>query len=82
MSFLPRGHMLVFGDDQTSFPRLQRPVAYVQDAGLVADQPVVNASACASTPMQPGYPARLRLRATRVADAGRPWPAARRSNRT
>nr|WP_237757470.1 type VI secretion system tip protein TssI/VgrG [Pseudomonas aeruginosa] len=39
--FSAQGHMLVFGDDQTSFPRLQRPVAYVQDAGLVADQPVV-----------------------------------------
>ncbi|MGV8267581.1 contractile injection system protein, VgrG/Pvc8 family, partial [Pseudomonas aeruginosa] len=39
--FSARGHMLVFGDDQTSFPRLQRPVAYVQDAGLVGDQPVV-----------------------------------------
>ena len=39
--FSAQGHVLVFGDDQTSFPRLQRPVAYVQDAGLVADQPVV-----------------------------------------
>ncbi|MDI9101834.1 contractile injection system protein, VgrG/Pvc8 family, partial [Pseudomonas aeruginosa] len=33
--FSAQGHVLVFGDDQTSFPRLQRPVAYVQDAGLV-----------------------------------------------
>ena len=36
----PEGHVLVFGDDQTVFPRLA-PVAYQQDSGLVADQPVV-----------------------------------------
>jgi len=34
------GHVLVFGDDQTSFPKLA-PVAYQQDSGLVADQPVI-----------------------------------------
>ncbi|WP_028239230.1 type VI secretion system tip protein TssI/VgrG, partial [Stutzerimonas azotifigens] len=34
------GHVLVFGDDQTVFPRLA-PVAYQQDSGLVADEPVV-----------------------------------------
>ncbi|AJE14559.1 type IV secretion protein Rhs [Stutzerimonas balearica DSM 6083] len=34
------GHVLVFGDDQTVFPTLA-PVAYQQDSGLVADQPVV-----------------------------------------
>ncbi|HHQ2636894.1 TPA: type VI secretion system tip protein TssI/VgrG, partial [Pseudomonas aeruginosa] len=33
-------HLLVFGDDQTVFPRLA-PVAYQQDSGLVADRPVV-----------------------------------------
>lgn len=37
------GHVLVFGDDQTVFPRLHRPTAYLQDSGLVADEPVVNA---------------------------------------
>ncbi|MBC9248647.1 type IV secretion protein Rhs [Pseudomonas alcaligenes] len=37
----PDGHVLVFGDDQTSFPRLGRPTAYVQDSGLVADEPVI-----------------------------------------
>nr|MBF0685750.1 type VI secretion system tip protein VgrG [Pseudomonas sp.] len=36
----PDGHVLVFGDDQTVFPRLQ-PVAYQQDSGLVADEPVI-----------------------------------------
>ncbi|WP_330207463.1 type VI secretion system Vgr family protein [Pseudomonas sp. AM14(2022)] len=34
------GHKLMFGDDQTVFPKLA-PVAYQQDSGLVADQPVV-----------------------------------------
>ena len=34
------GHMLVFGDDQTVFPTLV-PVAYQQDSGLVADEPVI-----------------------------------------
>ncbi len=34
------GHVLVFADDQTAFPRLA-PVAYQQDSGLVADDPVV-----------------------------------------
>ncbi|WP_312379782.1 type VI secretion system Vgr family protein [Stutzerimonas balearica] len=34
------GHVLVFGDDQTVFPTLA-PVAYQQDSGLVADQPVI-----------------------------------------
>jgi len=36
----PTGHMLVFGDDQTVFPALA-PVAYQQDSGLVADEPVI-----------------------------------------
>ncbi|MFL9814259.1 type VI secretion system tip protein VgrG [Stutzerimonas sp. VN223-3] len=34
------GHLLVFGDDQTVFPKLA-PVAYQQDSGLVADEPVI-----------------------------------------
>ncbi len=34
------GHLLVFGDDQTVFPTLA-PVAYQQDSGLVADEPVI-----------------------------------------
>ncbi|WP_312956779.1 type VI secretion system Vgr family protein [Stutzerimonas nitrititolerans] len=34
------GHILVFGDDQTIFPKLA-PVAYQQDSGLVADREVV-----------------------------------------
>jgi len=32
------GHYLVFGDDQTVFPKLE-PVTYQQDSGQVADQP-------------------------------------------
>jgi len=35
-----QGHVLVFGDDQTVFPKLPA-TAYQQDSGLVADQPVV-----------------------------------------
>jgi type VI secretion system secreted protein VgrG len=35
-----QGHVLVFGDDQTVFPKLA-PTAYQQDSGLVADEPVV-----------------------------------------
>ncbi len=35
------GCLLVFGDDQTVFRKLD-PVAYHQDSGLVADAPVVN----------------------------------------
>jgi type VI secretion system secreted protein VgrG len=34
------GHVLTFGDDQTVFPRLA-PLAYQQDSGLVADDPVI-----------------------------------------
>ena len=34
------GHTLVFGDDQTVFPKLAS-VAYQQDSGLVADEPVI-----------------------------------------
>ncbi|EXF44054.1 Rhs element Vgr protein [Pseudomonas sp. BAY1663] len=33
--------MLVFGDDQTSFARLGRPTAYLQDSGMSADEPVI-----------------------------------------
>ncbi|WP_213941368.1 type VI secretion system tip protein TssI/VgrG [Pseudomonas sp. dw_612] len=33
-------HLLMFGDDQTVFPKLE-PVTYQQDTGLVADQPVI-----------------------------------------
>lgn len=35
-----QGHVLVFGDDQTVFPKLA-PTAYQQDTGLVADKPVI-----------------------------------------
>ena len=35
------GHLLVFGDDQTSFPKLTPRVDFMQGNGLVADQQVV-----------------------------------------
>uniref|UniRef100_A0A7C2BA53 Type VI secretion system tip protein VgrG n=1 Tax=Pseudomonas graminis TaxID=158627 RepID=A0A7C2BA53_9PSED len=35
-----KGHLLVFGDDQTVFPKLA-PVLYQQDTGLVADARVI-----------------------------------------
>jgi type VI secretion system secreted protein VgrG len=35
-----QGHVLVFGDDQTPFPKLA-PTAYQQDSGMVADKPVI-----------------------------------------
>ena len=34
------GHLLVFGDDQTVFPRLS-PVSFDQGNGMVADEPVI-----------------------------------------
>jgi type VI secretion system secreted protein VgrG len=36
------GHLLVFGDDQTVFPRLTAPTPYRLDSGMVADEPVIN----------------------------------------
>ncbi|KMN19740.1 type VI secretion system tip protein VgrG [Pseudomonas weihenstephanensis] len=36
-----QAHLLVFGDDQTVFPQLGTPTAYVQGSGMVADEPVV-----------------------------------------
>jgi type VI secretion system secreted protein VgrG len=35
--------VLVFGDDQTIFPNLGQPTAYVQGSGMVADEPVIKA---------------------------------------
>lgn len=35
-------HVMVFGDDQTVFPRLDRPTRYKHDNGLVAEAPVIN----------------------------------------
>ncbi|WP_217477802.1 type VI secretion system tip protein TssI/VgrG [Stutzerimonas stutzeri] len=49
------GHLLVFGDDQTSFPRLGQPTAYLQDSGMVADEPVIKR-----------FSVRLETRTTRV----------------
>lgn len=34
-------HLLVFGDDQTVFPRLDRPTPYKQHSGMVAEGPVI-----------------------------------------
>ncbi|MFJ4493751.1 type VI secretion system tip protein TssI/VgrG [Pseudomonas atacamensis] len=38
-----KGHLLVFGDDQTVFQNLGQPTAYVQGSGMVADEPVIKA---------------------------------------
>ncbi|PPA00145.1 type VI secretion system tip protein VgrG, partial [Pseudomonas sp. MWU12-2312b] len=38
-----QGHVLVFGDDQTVFPRLQCSTAYLQDSAMVAKEPVIKA---------------------------------------
>lgn len=35
-------HVMVFGDDQTVFPRLERPTPYKHDNGMVAETPVIN----------------------------------------
>ena len=51
----PDGHLLVFGDDQTVFPKLGQPTAYVQGSGLVADEPVIK-----------GFKLRLETRTSRV----------------
>ncbi|MBP5075237.1 type VI secretion system tip protein VgrG [Pseudomonas chlororaphis] len=37
----PQGYLLVFGDDQTVFPKLGQPTAYIQGSGMVADEPVI-----------------------------------------
>ncbi|QVW26819.1 type VI secretion system tip protein VgrG [Pseudomonas hormoni] len=34
-------HVMVFGDDQTVFPRLDRPTRFKHDNGLVAETPVI-----------------------------------------
>ncbi|NVZ60344.1 type VI secretion system tip protein VgrG, partial [Pseudomonas edaphica] len=49
------GHVLVFGDDQTVFPKLGQPTAYVQGSGMVADEPVIK-----------GFNVRLATRTGRV----------------
>ncbi|RMQ42170.1 Rhs element Vgr protein [Pseudomonas cichorii] len=48
-------HLLVFGDDQTVFPKLGQPTAYVQGSGMVADEPVIK-----------GFKLRLETRTSRV----------------
>lgn len=37
------GHVLVFGDDQSVFPKLDQPTAYQPDSGMAATEPVVKA---------------------------------------
>ncbi|POA70845.1 type VI secretion system tip protein VgrG, partial [Pseudomonas sp. GW460-R15] len=49
------GHKLVFGDDQTVFPKLDQPTAYVQGSGMVADEPVIK-----------GFTLRLETRTSRT----------------
>ncbi|UVL40364.1 type VI secretion system tip protein VgrG [Pseudomonas sp. B21-040] len=50
-----KGHLLVFGDDQTVFPKLGQPTAYVQGSGMVADEPVIK-----------GFKLRLETRTSRT----------------
>ncbi|TWR87674.1 type VI secretion system tip protein VgrG [Pseudomonas saxonica] len=38
----PQGHRLVFGDGQRAFPKLDEPVLYHPDSGMVAEERVVN----------------------------------------
>jgi len=37
----PAGHMLVFGDDQTVFPRLPEPTMYLPGSGMAAAEPAI-----------------------------------------
>ena len=37
----PDGHLLVFGDDQTVFPRLPEPTLYLPGSGMAADAPAI-----------------------------------------
>ncbi|WP_447891238.1 type VI secretion system Vgr family protein [Pseudomonas hormoni] len=50
-----KAHLLVFGDDQTVFPKLGQPTAYVQGSGMVADEPVIK-----------GFKLRLETRTSRT----------------
>ncbi|VVQ20880.1 type VI secretion system tip protein VgrG [Pseudomonas fluorescens] len=50
-----KGHLLVFGDDQTVFPDLGQPTAYVQGSGMVAEEPVIK-----------GFKLRLETRTSRT----------------
>ncbi|WP_413793746.1 MULTISPECIES: type VI secretion system Vgr family protein [unclassified Pseudomonas] len=38
----PDGHLLVFGDDQTAFPRLSESTLYLPDSGMPANEPAIN----------------------------------------
>ncbi|MGP6417381.1 type VI secretion system Vgr family protein [Pseudomonas putida] len=38
----PEGHLLVFGDDQTVFPKLARPTLYLPGSGMAGDAPAIN----------------------------------------
>lgn len=56
----PDGHLLVFGDDQSAFPRLARPTRFAPDSGQARDQPVVNqfgarVAACTARASRRGY---------------------------
>jgi type VI secretion system secreted protein VgrG len=38
----PDGHLLVFGDDQTVFPLIDKPTLFSPDTGMAADAPAIN----------------------------------------
>lgn len=62
-----QAHLLVFGDDQTVFPRMDRPTAYAQDSGLLADKPVIK-----------GFNLRLETRSSQVTQRDYDFEKARR----
>lgn len=51
----PEAHLLVFGDDQTCFPRLSEPTLYSPGSGMVAQKPAIKS-----------FSVRLETRATAV----------------
>jgi type VI secretion system secreted protein VgrG len=50
-----QAHLLVFADEQAIFPRLGSATAYLQDSGMVADEPTIK-----------GFELRLQTRTSRV----------------
>lgn len=38
----PEGHLLVFGDDQTVFPRLDKPTLFLPGSAMAGDAPAIN----------------------------------------
>lgn len=60
------GHCLVFGDDQTVFPKIERPTPYRRDSGMVPDEPVIK-----------GFDLRLETRTSRLTSRDHDFQKAR-----